>query len=101
MSKKFEDAEIKQIQFSLWSAEELKKFAVVKVDKSNRSGPGSIYDPKLGPFNNKAICQTCESPIKLCSGHFGFIDLEIPITHPLYINEIMKYLNAFVISVIN
>src|SRR5438309_1096791 len=88
-------SELKNISFSLFSAEEIQKLSVVKICESKLLGANSVYDPLMGVIQNHSICVLCKKDNKLCSGHNGWINLPVPICHPLYFNEILAYLNSF------
>lgn len=96
--------EISKIQFGLLSPDEIRKKAVISVDKQELLGPdgrgvaGGPLDNRLGAPTNRIKCGTCglrrrEGKIG-CFGHFGYIDLATPIYHPAYTKKIKKTLNA-------
>jgi DNA-directed RNA polymerase beta' subunit len=84
---------IGKIIFGVYSPEEIKKMAVCKIDSSKLSGPGSVYDERMGcspELNEK--CITCGLK-KECWGHFGYIELNEPVLHPMYYKSITTFLN--------
>lgn len=87
--------EIKNIQFSIFSSEEILKYSVALINESKLSGEGSIYDARMGVIQNYNKCVTCKGTNKECPGHFGHIELSYPIPHPLFLNQIVFYLNLF------
>jgi DNA-directed RNA polymerase beta' subunit len=87
--------EIKNIQFGLLSAEEIINYSVALINESKLSGEGSIYDSRMGVIQNYNKCVTCKGTNQECPGHFGHIELTYPILHPLFINQIILYLNLF------
>jgi DNA-directed RNA polymerase beta' subunit len=87
--------EIKSVQFSVFSSEEVLKYSVALINESKLSGEGSIYDTRLGVIQNYNKCVTCKGTNKECPGHFGHIELTYPIIHPLFVNQVMLYLNLF------
>ena len=114
------DTEIHHINFGVYSAEEIKRMAVCKINsskliddnskktinedgeilllenyKNNKSKIGTVYDERMGTIDHKQNCETCKLSFKECPGHFGYIDLSIPILHPLYIKEICQFLKCF------
>lgn len=90
-----EPSELLSLTFSLLSSEEIEKLSVVEVKESRLSGENSVYDPRLGVIKNNTICVTCGKGPHDCSGHLGHIALPVPIPHPMYIKEIVFYLNLF------
>ena len=87
--------EIKNIQFGIFSSDEILKHSVALINESKLSGEGSIYDARMGVIQNYNKCVTCKGTNKECPGHFGHIELTYPILHPLFMNQILLYLNLF------
>ena len=87
--------EIKNIQFGVFSSDEIIKHSVALINESKLSGEGSIYDSRMGVIQNYNKCVTCKGTNKECPGHFGHIELIYPILHPLFMNQILLYLNLF------
>lgn len=94
--------EINQITFGVYSADEIMKFAVCKIDNSklcssdkNQSMYGTVYDPRMGVLENGAKCETCQSTVWDCVGHFGYIIMNEPIIHPLYYKQVVNFLKCF------
>jgi len=96
--------EIERITFGVYSAEEIKKIAVCKVDSSkicssDKIGSlGTVYDPRMGTLDNDKLCETCNLDIWHCSGHQGYIELNECIIHPLYYKEVINFLKSFCIK---
>ena len=88
------NAQIERIDFGIFSSDEIKKMAVCKLENSKLVGPGTIYDPKMGCTENNVICPTCKQTNKYCTGHFAYINLQIPIIHPLCYKIIIKWLKC-------
>lgn len=83
------------IQFGIFSATEIRKMAVCEVNNKNLSGVGSVYDKSMGTVgDNNEPCITCGLK-KECQGHFGYINLAVPILHPLYYSKIASFLRCF------
>ncbi|CAB0006219.1 unnamed protein product [Nesidiocoris tenuis] len=76
--------------FSIFSAEEIRKLSVVKIitplsfDSLSHPLPGGLYDPAMGPLTATGVCTTCGMMQMKCNGHFGHIDLPVPVLNPLY-----------------
>jgi DNA-directed RNA polymerase beta' subunit len=87
--------EINNIQFSIFSSEEILKYSIALINESKLSGEGSIYDARMGVIQNYNKCVTCKGTNKECPGHFGHIELTYPVLHPLFLNQIIVYLNLF------
>lgn len=97
---------IKQLQFSMLTPKDIKGISVCEVTSYLMEGPGTIHDPRLGPVGNSRDnrCITCNGVYKRgvgypneleCPGHWSYIDLHIPIPHPLCTKEILTYLRIF------
>jgi len=48
----------------------------------------------MGPSQSRGICATCNEDLRVCPGHFGHIDLAVPIIHPMYVKYIVTILNC-------
>lgn len=99
--------EISNINFGIYSAEEIKNMAVCKISSSRfgedpkkhaeeegeiylfdetqtgKSKTDTVYDERMGPLDHKKRCETCELTFYECPGHFGYIELNVPVLHPL------------------
>jgi DNA-directed RNA polymerase beta' subunit len=85
--------DISKIEFGLYSREEILALSVAEITSTKKSGPNSIYDPRMGAEGNKP-CLTCGNDIISCPGHFGHIDLAVPIIHPLYLKTLTSILKC-------
>ena len=97
------DSEIKEIEcvnFGVFSAEDVLKISVAKIDSTKLYGHGSVYDDRLGinSENYDKNCITCSLDSKMCPGHFGHIELNEPIIHPRYFKMVLSYLKCFCIK---
>ena len=87
--------EIDEITFGIYSPEEVLKMSVCKIDNAKKSGIGSVYDPRMGTTDSTEECRTCKQNATNCPGHFGHIELEEPVVHPLYYKRVTNFLNCF------
>ena len=87
--------EIESITFGIYSPEEVLSMAVCKLDNVKKSGLGSIYDPRMGTTDSTQKCETCKENATECPGHFGYIQLNEPIVHPLFYKRVTAFLNCF------
>lgn len=55
---------------------------------------GGLYDPALGPFDKTSSCRTCGLDHRCCPGHFGHIDLAVPVYNPLTFRRMLKMLQS-------
>lgn len=89
--------EIEFVNFGIFSAEEIVNLSVAEINTPKLSGPGSVYDDRLGASGDNAAktCVTCELDVKMCPGHFGHINLNEPVIHPKYLKLVLSYLKCF------
>ena len=90
--------EIDSIIFGVYSTEEIKKMSVCKVDNPKKSGYGTVYDERMGPSESCKPCETCGQNIENCPGHFGYIELNEIIIHPLFYKRVIAFLNCFCLN---
>ncbi|MEM5828322.1 MAG: DNA-directed RNA polymerase subunit A' [Candidatus Aenigmatarchaeota archaeon] len=92
---------VKAIEFRVFSAEDIKKYAVAKISKidvyDEEGFPieGGIMDPRMGTVDPGIRCRTCAGTYATCVGHFGYIELAKPVLHPLFIRYVYTLLRAF------
>jgi DNA-directed RNA polymerase beta' subunit len=86
--------EVYSITFGIMSNDEILKNSVCCVSNTKKSGPNSIYDPRMGTSLSTGLCETCNQTPNICTGHFGHIELSSPIIHPLYYRIVEKILNC-------
>jgi hypothetical protein len=86
--------EIDNIQFYLTSPEEIIKQSVCEVTTSKLSGPGSVYDKRMGSMEQDEICESCGQGVQKCPGHAGHIILNTFILHPMFMRHITNFLKC-------
>lgn len=90
-----ETREISSIEFGLYSAKEILDISVCKIDNPKKSGYGTVYDERMGTTDSSKLCETCGQNAERCPGHFGHIELNEPIIHPLFYKRVLSFLNCF------
>ena len=100
---------IKSVVYGILTEEQIKKLAVVKVTKPSSQGNSdksvqkqdkknrkrdTPYDPRMGCLENGILCETCKNNNKDCPGHFGYIELPIPVYNKIFIHYILKILQC-------
>ncbi|TMS34735.1 hypothetical protein L596_002267 [Steinernema carpocapsae] len=84
--------QMEQLQFRMYSPEELKKLSVLQINQTktfDHSGfpiSGGLYDLRLGPYEPTDVCQTCGLTGSDCPGHYGHICLHVPVFNPMLFN---------------
>jgi len=79
------------IQFGLLSPEEIIRLAVVEVTKpltyeNGRPVPNGLNDPKMGVIEYGEKCATCYLDQDRCPGHFGYIELTVPVFNTQFLS---------------
>jgi DNA-directed RNA polymerase II subunit RPB1 len=97
--QKVEIQEVKGIQFSILSPEEIIKRSVVKITKTDTyagSEPviSGLFDSRMGVLEHNKICSTCEQKNVFCPGHFGHIELAKPVYHAMFFDIVKKILKC-------
>jgi len=91
---------IKSIDFNLLSPKEIRAMSATKIitaDTYDDDGfpiDMGLMDPKLGVIEPGLRCKTCGGRVDDCSGHFGHIDLAMPIIHVGYAKIITQILQS-------
>ncbi|HDM67233.1 MAG TPA: DNA-directed RNA polymerase subunit A', partial [Thermoplasmatales archaeon] len=90
------------IEFTLLSPTEIRKMSATKVitaDTYDEDGfpiPMGLMDPKMGVIEPGLRCKTCGQRVgkDKCPGHFGHIDLAMPVIHVGHVKTIRDCLRA-------
>ncbi|XP_034186947.1 DNA-directed RNA polymerase III subunit RPC1 [Osmia lignaria lignaria] len=56
--------------------------------------PYGVLDRRMGTCNNTTNCASCGKSLNECIGHFGYIDLELPVFHVGYFRSIIGILQS-------
>jgi DNA-directed RNA polymerase I subunit RPA1 len=65
----------------------------VSVDALGSPLPNGVYDPRLGPPSAESPpCTTCALRYLGCPGHFGHMELCVPLYHPLLFGKLVEIL---------
>ena len=86
--------DINSIKFGILSSEDVKRLSVCKITNNKMTGYESVYDSRMGVLNNNELCHSCNKNTKDCPGHFGRIELNVDILHPLYFKHILYILKC-------
>ncbi len=91
---------VKAIKFALLSPEEIRQMSATKVitaDTYDDDGfpiDMGLMDLHLGVIEPGLRCKTCGGRVDDCPGHFGHIDLAMPVIHVGFVKEIKTLLQA-------
>ncbi len=95
-----EEKVIKGIKFGILSPDEIRKISIAQIispetyDEDGTPISGSVMDPKLGAIEPGQTCPICGNTMKACPGHFGHIELALPVINVLYVKHIYDLLRA-------
>ena len=91
---------IQFVQFGVLSAEQIRKFSRAEMTRPASKGgadkdrTGTPYDERMGVLENGKPCLTCLKTNQTCDGHFGHINLPIPIYNKRFIDTTLKILQC-------
>ena len=63
-------------------------------DALNNPVLDGLYDPALGPIDAHGSCSTCRLGAMHCPGHFGHIELAVPVYNPLTFGTVVRLLRS-------
>ena len=91
---------IGSIKFSCVSPEEIRKMSATKIitadtyDDEGYPIEMGLMDPHMGVIEPGLRCKTCGCKVDECPGHFGHIDLAMPVIHVGFIKDIKMLLES-------
>ena len=91
---------IDSIQFGLLSPDEVRRLSVVEIqtsdtyDEDGAPIAGGLMDQRLGTLEPRQRCRTCGNIAINCPGHFGHIELAVPVVHVEFAKQIYKVLGS-------
>ncbi len=91
---------IKSIKFGVLSPEMVRKMSVVSLtvpdtyDEDGSPMPFGLMDRRMGTLEPGQRCETCDGRSGECPGHFGHIELALPVIHVGFTKHIYNALRA-------
>ena len=91
---------IDAIKFGLLSPDETRRLSVVEIgtsdtyDEDGAPIAGGLMDQRLGTLEPRQRCRTCGNIAINCPGHFGHIELAVPVVHVEFAKQIYRVLSA-------
>ncbi len=92
--------QVEGIKFGILSPNMIRKFSVVEVNTADTYDEdgipimGGLMDGRLGTLEPRQRCKTCGNTATECPGHFGHIELAVPIIHVEFTKLIYKLLRT-------
>ncbi|XP_030835383.1 DNA-directed RNA polymerase III subunit RPC1 isoform X1 [Strongylocentrotus purpuratus] len=92
---------ISHVCFGLMSPEQMRQQATIHVVSNKLYQPDTrnpipygVLDHHMGTSEKENPCQTCKKNLSDCVGHYGFVDLELPVFHIGFFKLVMNILQA-------
>ena len=91
---------IEEIYFGLYSPQDIRRQSVVEIqtadtyDEDGAPITSGLMDGRLGTLEPRQRCKTCGNTAIRCPGHFGHIELAVPIIHIEFTKIIHNLLQA-------
>ncbi|KAF7805532.1 DNA-directed RNA polymerase III subunit 1 isoform X2 [Senna tora] len=94
---------IKSMKFTALSDSEISKIAEVQVwknsyyDQTRKPIEGGLLDPRMGLANasdKSGTCATCHAKYDSCPGHYGYLELALPVYHVGYLGVVLQILKC-------
>lgn len=92
-------SEIERVEMGLLSPHVVRRLAVIEVTEStiqdkNQARSNGPNDHRIGSVDRRVLCGTCDKGPELCQGHFGVIELPVPIWNVGYMDNCLKILRC-------
>lgn len=91
---------IQSVNFAPYTAEEIKQLAVKKITNTQtyddflNPNTNGLCDPAFGTISFTERCSTCGLNSIHCPGHIGYIELPLPVYHPMFFRLMLKILRG-------
>eukprot|EP00659_Diplonema_papillatum_P008559 gene8562-13225_t len=88
---------ISEIQFTTFSPQDVRRLSEVQVCNardyvSGKDVPFGVLDGRMGVCDRNSTCKTCGLKLDGCVGHFGHIELELPVFHNGFLKAVLTIL---------
>ncbi|RJS84018.1 DNA-directed RNA polymerase subunit A', partial [Candidatus Bathyarchaeota archaeon] len=91
---------IDEVKFGILSPQEIRRLSVVEIqtadtyDEDGAAITSGLMDGRLGTLEPRQRCRTCGNTAAGCPGHFGHIELAVPVIHVEFTKVIYSLLQA-------
>ena len=87
------------VQFGLVNPDEIRRGSVVEVTQpepyeGNKPKQKGLFDLRMGTIEFGRTCATCGNKSALCPGHFGHIELGLPVYYFHHLLTVLKLLRS-------
>src|SRR3990170_2542328 len=88
------------MKFGIISPSEIRRLSVAEVlmadtyDEDGMPIPSGLMDGRFGTLEPRQRCRTCGNTAARCPGHFGHIELALPVIHPAFAKLIHKIISS-------
>lgn len=88
------------VQFSVFSDEDIRVTSVCQITRPTSKGgidrdrTETPYDERMGVLEEGKICLSCRKTYHDCPGHFGYIELPVPIYNKFFMEKVCKILHS-------
>lgn len=89
---------VQRVSFHLLTPDQIRRLSVRQLtsqeifDQLGHPVRGGLYDPALGPIDKNGRCATCGLGFFQCPGHFGHVQLAVPVYAPLTFAQMFQLL---------
>ena len=90
------ECEITGVSFRLFTELEAKKLSVLNITKAETFDPlghpheNGLQDTVFGPLKMSDFCKTCGLNETTCLGHYGTIQLPLPVFNPFLVKQLTQ-----------
>ncbi len=91
---------LRKVMFGLISPSDARRIGFIEIteptayDEGGLPVQGGVLDPRLGTINPRKRCPICGNYPKNCPGHFGRVELAMPVVHIGYFKRLKDALNT-------
>ena len=93
---------ISHVCFGIQSPDQMEKCSQLQVvaknlynqDSGRTAVPFGVLDSRMGTSQKDSKCTTCGKGLADCIGHFGYVDLGLPVFHVGYFRSIIQVLQC-------
>ena len=91
--------EVGEVMFSMLTAEDIRAQSAVEITSTELFNgvapvPGGLYDPRMGAYDYGSRCHTCMHTNAQCVGHYGHIELAVPMFNIETRTHVQKFLRC-------